>query len=391
MSTARLHDRIEDDPRRGFASPRDFLVAAMADADAQARDSVADHRLRALSARGSAGELAFLLPIAYTPASLRAAAGSDEQGLYSDPHGGFGRAPQQITPFALGAVESDPTAGRTLSLPMDSPELRVLARVDKDHSTSVSGGLTVVRTAETLPRASSRMELEGVDLKATSLFGFSWATEELLGNNPRAFIAILESAYAAEFGSKVLREKLRGLGDSEFLGVLNSSAKVEVAKEGSQAADTINATNVVKMAARCWGYSQAGVWMANPDTRVEIAKAAFLVENATNAAGGVVPVFVPARSEFEPDMLHGRPCFFSEHASALGDEGDLLLVNWSQYLEGTYQPLQSAESVHVRWEEHERAFKFWLRNAGSPWWRSALTPENGANELSPIVTLAERA
>ena len=386
MSTTpaiRLHERVDEDPRRGFTSHRDFLAAAMADGSARDRDGVSDYRLRSLSTR-EGSEFAFLLPAAFTPGSLRAAAGSDEQGGYSDTYGGFAVAPAAVSSFALGAVESDPTAGRTLRLPMDVPLLDVLARTDKDHSTSVSGGLRVVRTPETLPRASSRMALEVISLKASSLFGFSYATEELLGTNPSAFIAILDSAYRDEFGSVLLREKIRGLGGNEYLGVLNSPAKVEVAKEGAQAADTIVAQNVLAMRSRCWGYS-GSIWLANPNTYPQLA-----VLSVAVGTGGSLALYHHAEREGEPDMLSGRPIFYSEHCETLGDEGDLLLANWSQYLEGTYQPIQGAESVHVRFEHHERAFKFWTRNCGAPWWRSALTPENGADTLSPILTLEAR-
>jgi len=55
-----------------------------------------------------------------------------------------------------------------------------------------------------------------------------------------------------------------------------------------------------------------------------------------------------------------------------------------------YYQRQSAESVHVRFVNHERTFKFWLRNAGAPWWRSALTPNKSSVTLSPFVTLAAR-
>jgi len=67
------------------------------------------------------------------------------------------------------------------------------------------------------------------------------------------------------------------------------------------------------------------------------------------------------------------------------------LANWSQYLEGTYENLQSAESIHVRFLNHETTFKFWLRNAGAPWWRTVLTPKKSASTLSPFVVLAARA
>src|SRR5690606_4983645 len=119
------------------------------------------------------------------------------------------------------------------------------------------------------------------------------------------------------------------------------------------------------------------------------AKLAIVVSDG-QGAGGLVTIYQASAREDRPDMLLGRPIFYSEHASPVGEEGDLLLVNWSQYLEGLYQPIQSAESVHVRFVNHERAFKFWLRNAGAPWWRAPLTPNQSAVTLSPIVTLETR-
>ena len=53
--------------------------------------------------------------------------------------------------------------------------------------------------------------------------------------------------------------------------------------------------------------------------------------------------------------------------------------------------MASAESIHVRFLTHGRSLKFWLRNAGMPWWNAPLTPKKGTNTLSPFVTLAERA
>jgi len=47
-----------------------------------------------------------------------------------------------------------------------------------------------------------------------------------------------------------------------------------------------------------------------------------------------------------------------------------------------------AESMNVRFVNHERAFKFWLRNAGAPWWRAALTPRESTTTLSPFVVLS---
>lgn len=388
-SALRVHERLDDDPRRGFPSHREFLQAVMRAHRAGDRDQVPDYRLRAVCVRGDgSGPLAFLLPTAFTPPGILAAAGSDEQGGYADRYGGFLRG-TATAPWALSsASEGDPTAGRTRPVVMDESIFQIPARVDNKHSTSVSGGLTFTRKPEAVAATSSRGELAQVELAATTLLGLAYATGELLDIGRGGFISILAAGFGEELGMHLLREKIRGLGGGEFLGVLNSPAKITVAKEGGQSADTILAENVVKMAARCWGYGRA-IWLANHDTRSQLAQAAYLTEGS--AGGGLIPVFQPSTSEDSPDFLHGRPCFFTEFASTLGDEGDLICVNWMEYLEGIYQPLQRDESVHVRWENHESAFKFWLRNAGAPWWHSALTPNQSTTTLSPIVTLAERA
>ncbi len=383
-----IRNRAEDDPRRGFANHREFLLSAIENAGLRDRGQVSDERLRTLAVVDkedrTTGELSYMLPAAFTPRGLSATVGSDEQGGYADRFGGFA-VPTQVMPGMLSVpFEGDPTVGRTQPLPMAAPIVKINARVDKDHSTSVSGGFTVTRRPETATTSSSRSEMEQVELKASSLFGLAFATEEILVDSPISFAAIISSGFADQFPAHLLNEKIRGKGGNEYLGFTNSPAKVSVAKETNQVADTIVANNIIKMASRCWGFGQA-IWLANHDTRPQLAVLSIAV-----GTGGVL-LYQPSQQEGFPDMLWGRPVFYTEYCDTVGDEGDLILVNCSQYLEGVYQPLQSAESVHVRFLNHERAFKFWTRNAGAPWWRSALTPAKSAVTLSPIVTLAARA
>jgi HK97 family phage major capsid protein len=355
-----LKDHSEDDPKRGFKTPREFMLGVV---KATKEGRIEDPRLRRLAAL---------------------AAGSDEHGAYSDPHGGF-VVPVGFSPDVMSTMaDADPMAGRVTDVPMDSPSVNVPARVDKNHSSSVSGGLTVSRREETGSATSSRLEMEKITLKADSLFGMAYATEELLTDSAITFIALIEAGFREEFAGHLINERLNGSGVGEYLGVMNSGCLVSIAKEGSQAADTINGTNILKMRARCWRYSNA-IWLANQDTYVQLVSAHIAGTN------GDVFLFNPSRGEDAPDMLLGRPIIFAEWAQTLGDKGDIVLGNWSQFLEGTYQPLQQAESVHVRFVEHERAMKFWVRNAGAPWWRSALTPKNSSTTLSPFVTLDARA
>lgn len=345
------------DPKKGFETHRDFLAEVM---ETARRGEVNDDRLRYL-----------------------AAAGSDEAGTYSDPYGNF-LVPTGFMPTLLQVgADADPTAGRTMAIPMPLPKVSIPARTDKDHSSSVTGGLIVYRRSETQSVEASRTELEQVQLIAEPLMGLSYATEELLAASAISFVALIQQGFQTEFPSKILYEKIHGTGAGQMEGMINGPATIPVPKEDGQQADTITFNNIVAMRARCWGYGQA-IWMYNQDCLPTLSTMFVPIGTAG------VPAWVSSAREGEPDMLWGRPAFPSEYCSAIGDVGDLILGNWSQYLEGTYQPLESAESIHVRFVNNERTFRFLMQNCGRCWWRTALRPKKSTITLSPFITLAAR-
>lgn len=352
------------DPRtRGFRNPREYLMCVMQAGQGRG----VDLRLEGL----------------YQP-GREMAVGSDEGRGISDPAGGF-LIPEAFSPDLLRIEpEADPMGGLTTKIPMSNPIVRMPCRVDKNHSTSVSGGLTVTRRPETVAGTASQHTFERCTLEAHGLFGLSYATEEILTDSPISFVALLETGFSDQFTYHLINERLNGTGVGEFLGVLQSPCLVTITKETGQAATTLVYENILKMRARCWGYGKA-VWLANHDTMPQL-----MLLNQSVGTGGM-PVWQPSAREDAPDLLLGRPLIFTEYTATLGTVGDVVLGNWSEYLEGTYQPMLQAESIHVRFINHERAFKFWLRNAGLPWWKSALTPKNGSNTLSPFVVVGTRS
>ena len=342
-----------EDPKKGFKSHREFLTSVMG----AGRGESPDARLRFL----------------YQPGQ-HATVGSDEARGISDPAGGF-LIPTAFSPDLFQIMpEADPMGGLTRNVPLANPAVSFPARVDKDHSTSVSGGLTVTRRPETVAGTASQMTFEQVVLRCHTLFGLSYATEEILTDSPISFIAILEAGFSDQFTSHLINERLNGTGVGEYLGVMTALSSsslgptISVSKETGQAAATIVKENIDKMRSRCWGYGKA-VWLASYDSLPQLRS---LVQ-AVGTGGVPVPYFQTTADG--QATLDGRPCIFTEYCKAVGTTGDLVLGNWSEYLEGVYQPLQSAESMHVRFVNHERAFKFWLRNAGQPWWKSVLTPK----------------
>jgi HK97 family phage major capsid protein len=352
-----VRDRSEDDPKRGFKDHRDYLKAVMA---AGRNPNRIDARLKPL-----------------------AAAGSDEQGEYSDPHGGF-LVPHGVAPGILSLEpEGDPLGGLVTPVTMQAPTVSFNARVDKNHSTSVSGGLRVTRRPETEDGTSSRMKFDQVTLTANEEFGIAYATERIIQDSPQSMIDIISAGFRDEYVANAMNERINGTGTGERQGALSTGCKIAVTKETGQKAATILKENIDKMAARCWRYSQA-VWLANHNTRPQLKSLVQVVGTGGNA----VPYLTGAPGGQE--YLDNRPIFFSEFAKTLGTEGDLILLVPSQYLEGMYQSEQFAESIHVRFAAAERCFRFYRRNDGQWWWASALTPKNG-DTLSPVVTLATRS
>jgi HK97 family phage major capsid protein len=347
---------FEQDPKCGYANDRDFMFEVL---EVGSGRKQASDRLRFL-----------------------AAVGSDEQSGIDDPHGGF-LVPTGFSPNLMQVrTDANFITSRMMEIPMAVSKVDIPARVDKDHSTSVAGGLVVTRRPETVAPGSSRLKTELISLNASSLMGLSYVTEELLQDSPISVAALLAAGFSDAFNGQAVDEAINGTGAGEPLGYLNSGATIEVAKESGQAADTINYTNITKIRARVWGYGNS-IWVANHDT---------LPQLMTMASADNAHIWQPSARDGEPDSLLGRPIVFTEFTPTLGDKGDISCVNMSQYLHGTLgsRTPNRAESIHVRFVNHERTFKFWLRNDGRPWWKTALTPKNGAT-LSPFVTLAERA
>lgn len=350
------------DPKKGFAHIKEFLLAAKANS-AVCRDE----RLIHLDANRA----------------INAAAGADENMTASNPYAGF------LVPTGLAAgvlsitPEDDFLSAFTTSVAMDVPQVAFNAQVDTAHNTSVAGGLTVSRTPETQPGTSSRLKFEQIMMDAKELVGLSYATNRILQYSPSSFVSMLQANFSKAFAGQLLDERLNGNGTDEMQGVLSAACKVAQAEEATQTNATIIYENIINMRSRCYGYQDA-IWVANHDTLPQLMTMAF-------TSSAIAPIWQPSLREDHPDMLLGRPLFFTEYCQTLGTEGDIMLLNMSQYLEGTLQPLQSAESIHVRFENRESTFRFTMANDGKLWWTAALTPRYSSTTLSPVVTLATRA
>jgi HK97 family phage major capsid protein len=201
--------------------------------------------------------------------------------------------------------------------------------------------------------------------------------------------SLLTQMFAREFAFKIDDEIIRGLGAGQPLGILACPALVTIAKEAGQPADTIQFENIQKMWAAIPATNRSNaVWFINQEVETQLDAMSLGI----GAAG--VPVYLPPGgiSETPYSRLKGRPVIPIETCSALGDVGDIILADMSQYLYGEDSSgVEGATSIHLRFDYGEVAMRWTLFNDGQPWWPAALTPYKGAQNLSPFVTLAERA
>lgn len=248
------------------------------------------------------------------------------------------------------------------------------------------GGVQVYRSKEANTVTASKPKFGNMELKLEKLMALCYSTEELLRDSV-ALQSIMTQAFSEEFAYKVDDEIMNGDGAGECLGILNSAALVTVAKETGQAADTVVAKNISKMWSRMIARSRANaVWFTNQD--VEPA----LDDLSISVGTGGAPVYLPAGglNDSPNAKLKGRPVISIEQCQTLGDVGDIVLADMSQYLIIDKDGLRTDSSMHVRFVYDEMAFRFITRINGQPIWRSPLTPANGTNTLSPFVALAAR-
>jgi HK97 family phage major capsid protein len=108
---------------------------------------------------------------------------------------------------------------------------------------------------------------------------------------------------------------------------------------------------------------------------------------------GGVPVYMPAGggAGMPYSTLFGRPVIPVEQCPALGDKGDIMLVDPTQYVLVDKGSINEASSIGVRFEYAETAFRAVYRVDGMSTWNSAVTQYRGGETVSPFVCLAARA
>jgi len=82
--------------------------------------------------------------------------------------------------------------------------------------------------------------------------------------------------------------------------------------------------------------------------------------------------------------------WLAEQQPSIGDAGDVLLADLSQYLAIDRGGIRSAASMHVEFLTDQMVFRFTYRFDGRPALASATTPFKSSDTVSPFVRLGAR-
>lgn len=326
--------------------------------------------------------------------------GSVDPRLYAGPTGGSANVPGEggflIRPTWSDILlrrgrERSKLLDRTTTIPIgagsDSFEAPYLQQTDRSAAATRFGGVQVYRRAEADTVTATKIDqFKKFELRLEDLMGLAYVTERQL-QDIVALQAYIEDAFTSAMAFKADDELIRGTGAGQCLGVLNAPCLVTVAKEGGQAADTIDAKNVVKMFARLHPRNMgSAMWYINASILPQLMQAYLAA-----GTGGQLVYTPPGGLSAAPyGTLLGRPVEALEHCSAIGDVGDILFADWSDYLVIEKGGVEMADSMHVRFLYNERVFRFTYRMNGQPKEPAAVTPYKGTDTLSAFVTLAAR-
>jgi len=262
--------------------------------------------------------------------------------------------------------------------------------IPKDETTpwQSTGGIQVYWEAEAAQATASKPALEMSTVRLNKLMALVPVTDELLEDAP-GLDSWLRAKAPQKMASKINTAIIRGTGAGQPLGILNAGSVISQAAEGGQTADTVWAANVTKMWSRLYAPCRRNaVWLINQDVEPQLDMMAF-----DPSADSLTPVYLPVGglSSSGYSTLKGRPVVPVEACSTIGDVGDIILVDLTQYLALTKgSDIKTDVSMHLYFDQGLQAYRFTFRVNGQPWWGNSITPQFGNATRSWAVTLAAR-
>lgn len=258
--------------------------------------------------------------------------------------------------------------------------------INKSETQPWSGGIQAYWTAEGAPITDSKSAFSQASFKLNKLAALVKITDELL-EDQTALESYVQTMAPLAIMHKINEAIISGDGVGKPAGLIGSGHKITVAPEAAQVADTIVTRNVIKMySSMIPSARQGAVWYVNAgcEEQLRMMKDDF---------GNFIYLSPGSQLNQTPyGMLLGLPVVpMIGGLSALGDEGDIMLVNLDYYYTIAKGGVKSAVSSHLFFDRDIQALKFTLRLDGKCPFSAPVTTQFGAHQMSAIVTLGARA
>lgn len=302
------------------------------------------------------------------------------EGIPSD--GGFLVPTQTAAQIHAVSLENELVMPHCFVQPMTSNSCTIPGMVIGNHSSSLFGGFTASYTGEAGTINEHSPKTRAMQLDAKKLTGLLRFSNELIQDIPNGEGQIINLCGK---GLSWYRDKafLKGTGAGEPLGILNSKCLITIAPEAGQH-KTVCYENLCKMMAAMFsGGFQNSVWIAHQSTIPSLLQLSIMI----GTGGSHIPVMTKTAGGFE---ILTRPVIFTEKTEKLGDKGDIMLCDFSQYVVGLRAEMRFDTSIHVGFTTDELLARLIERHDGQPLWDAALTLEDGSTQVSPFVVLAAR-
>lgn len=298
--------------------------------------------------------------------------------------GGF-LVPVEFQTQVLG-VMAEPSAfmQRATHIPMRRRQISIPVLDQTDTSAGVPhwfGGIQAYWVAENAEKPQSDPAWREITLTAHEMVGYTRASNILLDDAAISLEAFFNGPLGFNGAMTHLMDwaTINGTGAGMPLGWMNSGATIEVDRATS---GQITYPDLLNMLQRFLMTGGQGIWMVSQSALSSLAQ-------MTGPSGNPSYVWMNDAKDGIPGRLLGMPVHFSEKMPALGQRGDIALVNPPFYLVGDRQAVTIESTQFDRWRYNQTSWRAVARMDGQPWLSAPLTLMDGSTQLSPFVVLGD--
>ena len=320
----------------------------------------------------------FMWDITQGSNSIRMASGSSE-GVPSD--GGFLIPMEFVFDNLNASVEKEIVRPRCRVEGMASGQKTIATYDDSTHAGgTLFGGLKLQWLGEGETINFEVPKVRQMKLFAKKAVIMVPATNELLADAPSYASGVTERMVTALGFGLDYACLVGGTGGGQPLSVMNSPSTVTVTRTTT---GKIVYHDLTSMLARLHpGCYSNSVWI--------FPISALAPLNELTIPIGVAGAFIKVMNESNGEYtILGRPVIFTEKTPTLGNPGDAMLVDLSQYVMGIQKDgFRLDMSQHLLFRTDESIFRLVVRIDGQSAWVSAFTPVNNGPTLSWAVVLS---